>query len=287
MQTRRSKLFLAAALTAPLALTNSCGGLSTLVGKSDKDNADFVVSSALHSIDQALEFLEAAPADSKICTGGLAATACVAGGKSLSFNGCTSSSGALSFSGSMALQFSDNSTCPTPLTNGFTSTLTTSDLKVTNSIEGTTLEISTASHSNYLARSLSGGLEAAMGSGSIALSIHSLSRHKTTTAGSLIYDHSVHSDVGLTILGDRASGTRSATGSLYVDHNGDSFTAKITLTNLRWTDPTCCLPTEGSVDVVNSGSKTGTSTITFSGSCGRAKKSDGNTSTDFTFESCS
>lgn len=86
--------------------------------------------------------------------------------------------------------------------------------------------------------------------------------------GTTWYDYYVQPS--LTVAGTRALGTRTITGTTTIKHNRATYTAAHTFNSVTWGSSTCCYPTSGSISSVFTGSVTGSTTMTFTTSCGSA-----------------
>jgi hypothetical protein len=89
-----------------------------------------------------------------------------------------------------------------------------------------------------------------------------------------IFNVSVRTLAPLQISGTLSrAGRVISSGQLEVNHNVSKFTSVITPSNLTWSNA-CCHPTSGSLNVVYSGAKSGSATVTFQG-CGSATVDQG------------
>ncbi len=99
---------------------------------------------------------------------------------------------------------------------------------------------------------------------------------------SKLWDHTVSTSAGgLTIASSGAN--REVSGTVIVQHNLAKFTTKTTFNQVKYSDPSCCFPTSGSITTAfTGGPHVGkTESLAFNGACGDATltASDGTTST--------
>ena len=190
---------------------------------------------------------------------------CSNGIKSANYNGCTGSSGLISLSGSVNLNYSHMS-C-TLASNG-DSVTRTYDLKFVGP-RGGNVSHSSSTASDYRGTSYGGGgkiTQTALG-----WDMDILGRHTSFVSGrgKELFNVSVRTLSSLKLTGSLSRSGRSVnSGQLEVNHNLAGFTAVLTMANLQWSSA-CCHPTSGTINIAYSGSKTGSAVLTF-GSCGSA-----------------
>jgi hypothetical protein len=103
--------------------------------------------------------------------------------------------------------------------------------------------------------------------------------------GREVYNVSLRTLQPIVITGGLSRANRLVnSGQIEVNHNLAKFTALITPSNIQWSSD-CCHPVSGSLSVTYSGSKTGTSTVTFQG-CGSAQVNDNGQSEDIELSYC-
>jgi len=92
--------------------------------------------------------------------------------------------------------------------------------------------------------------------------------HKTFKGpkGRTWFEHIV--DSNMTVKGKKSDGTRAMTGTASIWHEVAQYKAVNTFTNVTWGSATCCYPTAGTISTVLTGSITGTTSMTFSTTCG-------------------
>lgn len=114
------------------------------------------------------------------------------------------------------------------------------------------------------------------------IAIDSIHKVFKTPKGNTRFDYFIKTGTAVTVTGSRAAGTRTITGgNISIYHNLARYTATHTFTSVAWGDSTCCYPNSGSVSSSFSGDVTGSTTMTFSSTCGSASFTDttGTTST--------
>lgn len=108
----------------------------------------------------------------------------------------------------------------------------------------------------------------------------------TDTVGGTAWDGTVIPNTGTSV--SNSGGTRAITGgTMKVYHNVLRYSAAVTFTGVQWTSSSCCYPTAGSISTTLTGSVTGTSTLSFSTTCGSATFVDtSGTSSTVTLNQC-
>lgn len=136
-------------------------------------------------------------------------------------------------------------------------------------VYGGTLAISSARHEDYRGITIGGGGTLARISAN-EWQLNLAGKHKVLSSPRRkLFDVSVRTTAPLTLTGSLSRQGRIVDGGSYeVNHNLAQFTATYQPHQLTWTG-TCCHPISGSLDVVYSGSVTGSAQVTFNG-CGSA-----------------
>ncbi len=192
------------------------------------------------------------------------------------FAGCTAGrSDEFIFEGQVTLTFDSNATCNTWLsgsglpTSGSLTRTTTNFARVNPN--GSTVTVSSANHSNYTGAVIGGGIVTTFGATTRSLTIAGLHRVRTSSAGLLIFDHSVTTTSPIVASGTRLAGNRVISGgTVKVDHNRAKFSSLANLSGLTW-NSSCCHPISGSVTFSLTGAETGSIQVDYaSGTCGQA-----------------
>lgn len=202
-----------------------------------------------------------------------------AGGKTVTANfaNCTAGrSDEFTFNGQVSLAFDSNATCNqwlsgTGLPTTGSVTRTTSNFTRSNP-GGSSVAVSSATHTNYSGVSIGGGVTTAFGAGTRTVTISGLHRIRTSAAGRTVFDHSVTTTSPIVVSGTRLGGNRVvSSGTVKVDHNLAKFSSTASLSGLTW-NASCCHPISGTVTFALVGGETGSIAIDYaSGTCGEAK----------------
>jgi hypothetical protein len=223
------------------------------------------------------------------CTYSAARSACSSSSDTITFNGCTVAGGAVSVTGSSTEVFTGSgaSTCTVPVATGNTVRRTSSGVTLTLAI-GATLLTDTAGGTAWDGTVIPAtGTLISNTAGTRTITIDGTHRKLTGPKGRTWFDHFVTSTGGLTVTGTRISPPRVVTGSARLYHNLAKYTANNTFNSVSWGSSSCCYPTAGSISSTFTGSKTGSTTLTFSNTCGAATfvDTDG-TSSSVTLTQC-
>jgi hypothetical protein len=208
----------------------------------------------------------------------------------INWGGCTLASGAVALTGSWNETFSASAgACTAPLSvvgstvtrtsASSTATILTGPLAnfyiVTDTSGGTAWDGSTIASTGVTTTLSSATTRSVVNNG-----IHQILRGPE---GTKWFDHFITSTGGLTITGSRLSLPRAISGTSTLYHNLAKYTATSTLNAVTWSAPggACHYPTSGNISTTFSGSETGTTTLTFTATCGQATYVDakGNSST--------
>jgi hypothetical protein len=145
---------------------------------------------------------------------------------------------------------------------------------VTYASAGTTLSSGTPAQTTYDGVSLpSTGITISMSGSVRTIVIDGIHHILERPNGTVLFDYSVTS-TGVTVEGERSAGNRVANGDITLYQNTASYMAQNTLNNVAWGQAGCCFPTSGSVSTVYSGTRTGSSLLSFSSTCGSASFMD-------------
>lgn len=183
---------------------------------------------------------------------------CNSGVKSQTYSACQLGSSPYLMSGDVDLTYS-NGACA--LSNDGDSVNRTYDVQI-DGPRGGLLEISSASHNNYLGETLGGGGQLTKTSGGWEIDI--AGKHKVLTANSRqLFDISVHTTNPLNVYNTLSRNGRVIDGGTFkVDHNRAKFSAAYSPSNLTW-QSSCCYPTSGSISVSYTGSVSGSGSVNF------------------------
>jgi len=198
-------------------------------------------------------------------------SACSAGVRTATFNGCTV--GAIAVDGAVNLTFSDTAACNIA-TVGDSVNRTGS---LTLSAPAGSLAITTPGGGQTLTRTATG----------FTFAVPGMKRVLTLASGRTLFDISTATTTPLTITGSSRSDLVMVGGTLVVTHNLAGYSVSLTPDNLAWT-PTCNCASSGSLSgTVSGGGKNDgkSATVTITG-CGTADVTiDGDTES-VTMERC-
>jgi hypothetical protein len=189
---------------------------------------------------------------------------CTSSARSQNYSACNVGSTNLTMSGSVSLNYS-NSMCSL----GSVGSSVTRTYNVSFSgVRGGNLNISSQSATDYKGDTYGGGGRLTTQAGGWTAEI--LGKHKTLSINGLeIARVSLRTLAPVSITGSLSRISRLVNGGqIEVNYNRAQATAVIVPSNLQWSN-TCCHPTSGSLAATWSGSRTGSSSITFT-SCGQA-----------------
>lgn len=191
----------------------------------------------------------------------------------VNWNGCTILAGKITLTGGWTNTYNSAGTCTTAqsaaLPSGGSVTRTTDSYVVTFRL-GAYLTTDTTAHSAWDGSSIPAtGVVTTNSSGTRTVVINGLHRVLRGPRGTKWFDHSITSS-GMTITGTRAAGTRTVSGSMTLYHNLARYTATSTFNSVQWGSSSCCYPTSGSISTTLTGAVSGTTTLTYSSTCGTA-----------------
>ncbi len=192
-------------------------------------------------------------------------SSCSSQARTQSYNSCNVGSTSLLMSGSISLNYSD-SLCA--LSANGSSVTRSYDVTLTG-IRGGNVSISSSNATDYKNLSYGGGGRLTKtGSG---WNVDILGKHKSLrVAGVEIANVSIRTLSPIAVTGSLSRVSRTMTGGqIEVNYNRAAATAVIQPSNLQWSN-SCCHPVSGSMSLNWSGSRTGTSAVTFQG-CGQAE----------------
>lgn len=191
--------------------------------------------------------------------------ACSSGVKQIDYSNCSTPNGVRQMEGNVKLTFS-NSSC-TMSANG-DSVTRTYNTEISGPRGGVVTNSSDAAQ-DYRGTSYGGGAKITKTASGYNLDI--LGKHKRMQRnGRQLFDVSIRSLQSLEVTGGLGRSARHVSnGQLEVNHNLAKFSSVITANNIQWGDCSC-YPVSGSLSIAFSGSKTGSSTVTFTNECGVA-----------------
>lgn len=220
------------------------------------------------------------------------AYSCIGAAKSLDWNNCNV--GTSTLSGGWNETYSSAGCCTT-FGNGCSQTRTAyaAGGSVVTRTTGATLTTTSETHTAYDNTPIAGnsGITTVLAGGTRTVNINGLHRILRGSGGTKFFDHSIKTSTPITLTGSRQTINRVVTaGVVDVYHNLDNYKAVHTFsggTPVTWALANCCHPTSGVITTVFSGAKTGTTTLTFSGTCGVATFVDtDSSSTSITLNQC-
>ena len=191
-------------------------------------------------------------------------SSCSGSVRSQTYSSCNVGSTNLTMSGSASLTYS-NSMCSLATVG---STVTRAYNVTLSGVRGGQLNISSSIATDYKGNSYGGGGRITTQAGGWTAEI--LGKHKSLSINGLdVAKISMRTLSPVNITGSLSRVSRLVNGGqIEVNYNRAEATAVIVPSNIQWSN-TCCHPISGSLGATWSGSKTGTSSITFTG-CGQA-----------------
>jgi hypothetical protein len=205
---------------------------------------------------------------------------CNSGVKSETYVSCTPGLTNFSLNGNVTLTY-NNSVCDL---NTVGATVTRTYNVNISGPRGGELTISSNSKQDYKGNNYGGGGKITVTNAGWNLDI--LGKHKVLTfKDKTLYDVSTRTVTPLVITGSLSRASRNINaGQLEVNHNKAGFSALFNPQNLQWNN-SCCHPISGSLNVVWSGSKTGSATVSFQG-CGQAQVNENGQTKDIELSYC-
>jgi len=191
--------------------------------------------------------------------------ACSSGVRSATYESC--SGRRANYSGSVTLTFSEDS-CRMSQSGDYV--VRTVQME-RSGFFGRTIETTSDTSTDYRGQSIGGGTKIER-TGLTAFEVSILGVHKTSTLANGEQGFDIHTrTTSPLVISGQLNGTRTVnSGVVEVSHNLAEFLATFTLSNLEYNAAECCYPISGSISVEYTGSRTGTRTIEFDGSCGSA-----------------
>lgn len=241
-------------------------GVSVISGSlDDQSNSSFAYMSVNSNSVWATLLLDKAFAAS--CSRAYAQT-CNSGIREIDYSSCTLPSGVRTLSGKVNLAFSDSS-CSMSTAGDYV--VRTYNTEISGPRGGVVYNSSDskADYRGGSSNTYGGGAKITKSASGHNLDI--LGKHKSMIKkGRELFNVSVRTLSTLEVTGGLTRAARKVSnGQLEINHNIAKFTSVITATDIKWGD--CgCYPVSGSLNVTFSGSKTGSSTVTFSSECGVA-----------------
>lgn len=240
-------------------------GVSVVSGSLDEQsNTSFALRSEKVNSVWATLLLDKAYAAS--CSRAFAQT-CTNGIKEINYSSCTTPNGVRQMEGSVKLAFS-NSSCL--MSADGDSVVRTYNIQITGPRGGAVVNSSDSAQDYRLGSAYGGGSKIIKTASGHNLEI--LGKHKKMEKnGRELFNVSIRTLQPMQVTGGLSRGSRQVSnGQLEINHNLAKFTSVITASNLQWGN-SCCHPVAGTLSIVHSGSKTGSSTVTFSADeCGVA-----------------
>ena len=206
-------------------------------------------------------------------------SACQSGIKAATYNGCEI--GSATISGTAQLQYSQAG-CTMNATNDM---VTRTYSLERSGLHGGSLLTTSSAQSDYRGGAAYGGGGRLTKTAS-GFSLDILGKHKALTfRGKSVYDISIKTIAPLLVSGGLDRSNRNIqSGQLEINHNRAGRTAVWTYNNVQFSSQ-CCHPVSGTIDIVWSGSKTGSAQMTFQG-CGLAQVTEGGQSSQVEMSYC-
>lgn len=212
---------------------------------------------------------------SSACDYATARSSCSSSSDTLTWSGCTLQSGTVTLTGGWTSVYTgtNSASCGLPLVAGETVTRTSSDVTTTLA-SGATISTNTNSRITWDGTTIpSTGEVTSKSGGNRTVVINGINIIKKSPHGTIQYDHSITSN-GLVFTGGRATHDRVVSGSVTLYHNRAKFNAINVFNAVTYGDSTCCYPTSGNITSTFTGSQSGTTTLTFTSTCGYANFTD-------------
>jgi hypothetical protein len=214
-----------------------------------------------------------------VCSYTAARNACVGSAMTVTWDNCEMSTASginLMLSNGWTNTYDSAATCTSAqgggsLTAAGQSLTRTSSSFIITLLAGATVTTDTnAQTTAYLNQAIPGtGVTLAVGASSKTITINGVHQVLHGPEGRVWFDHSLTSGP-MTVTGTRAGGNRVINGQVTIYHNTEMYKAVSTFNNVTWGNPTCCFPTGGTLTSVFSGAVAGTSTMTYTATCGTA-----------------
>lgn len=243
-------------------------GVTVLSGMAD-DQAGSSFAMSTKPVQHPLELLLGEKAFAAAC-GRAVSQSCASGVRSVTYSSCQVSL-ASSLSGSVSLEYSDNSCSMASNGNSVTRTY---NWTLTGP-RGGTLTSSSDSMTDYSGDTYGGGGRLTKTASGFDMEVLGKHTELVGPRGTVLYDVSVRTTSAVSIDQVARSGRTMNGGALEVNHNLAGFTAVFVPSNLEWSSSSCCHPTSGSMSVTYSGSRSGSATVTFGSTCGTATVTSG------------
>lgn len=223
--------------------------------------------------------------------------ACVGAGSVITYNNCSIATATMK--GQWNQTFDSSNSCTTAYGGGNGAALPANGTLTIKSAgiiatypSGNQLTTSTVDSVNFRAQTIQGsqGMIIQMDPTSAQRTINftGVRRTLTSSTGTFYYDHTVLSDIPLTVTGQLSDGSRNLnSGRIITYHNRAKYIATISFNNLIWGSASCCYPTSGSMAASLTGSSSGDLTMTFTSACGTAIYQDqSGTAQQYTLSHC-
>lgn len=241
-------------------------GVSVISGSLDEQsNSSFAYISVKPNEIWATLLLDKANAAN--CSRAFAQT-CTSGVKEMDYSNCSLPSSVRQMSGKVTLTFS-NSSCTMNTAGDYV--VRTYNTEISGPRGGVIYNSSDSKEDYRTGSSNTYGGGAKITKSASGHNMDILGKHKRMVKnGRELFNVSVRSLQSLEVTGGLTRAARKVSnGQLEINHNLAKFTSVITATDIKWGDCSC-YPVSGSLSVTYSGSKTGSSKVTFSSECGVA-----------------
>lgn len=192
-----------------------------------------------------------------------------AGVRTVTWNSCAV--GTATLSGSWTEVYNDTSCSMS--TNGNTMTrMALGSGVVLTGANGATFTTDTSGGTAYDGSTMgSTGVTVAITGSGRSIGVDSIHRVLKGPKGSTWFDYFIKTGTAISVTGAKSTNDRTITsGSLSIYHNRAQYTATHSFSSVVWGDLTCCYPTSGVINSTFSGAVTGSTTMTFTNTCGMA-----------------
>jgi len=193
--------------------------------------------------------------------------ACVGGVRTARYASCPIGDTTSTLTGSVTLTYSQSTCSSFSIGDKVTRTLT---VDRSNS-DGTTTTTTSESRATYQGDLLGGGTAISTNASDYSLGFLGVTKQKIDHTGGNIYIMNLKTASPFTMSSPQLSTVTVSGGSLTVTHNLAYYTATVSVkTPLTYTYATCCYPTAGVLEANFTDGETGTDTLAFDTTCGKA-----------------
>lgn len=224
-------------------------------------------------------------------------SSCNSGVRTIDWGGCSIGTSGATLSGIWTEIYNDTASCSMASATNTVNRRPTTGITLTINqglLTGATLTTDTSGGTAYDGTTSMGSTGILVAntdnvvSGTRAISIDSIHKVLKGPKGSTWFDYFIKTGSAITVSGTRSAGNRTiSSGTLSIYHNKAKYTASHSFSNVVWGSSSCCYPTAGAIASSFSGTVTGTTSMTFTSTCGTATFVDTNgTPSNVTLSQC-